>query len=155
MTMNSTNKTQTSTVKFEEFFATSYKDDVFKILEKYPDERSLTVNYQSLEMFDPDLADLLIEKPEEVIASAQIAIKNIDPLVKDAEINIRFENLTNVIPLKTLLSKYIGTFVSADGIVRKTDEIRPRIETGVFECRGCMRLHEVEQTSRKIGRAHV
>lgn len=147
MTMNSTNKTQTSTAKFEEFFATSYKDDVFKILEKYPDERSLTVNYQSLEMFDPDLADLLIEKPEEVIASAQIAIKNIDPLVKDAEINIRFENLTNVIPLKTLLSKYIGTFVSADGIVRKTDEIRPRIETGVFECRGCMRLHEVEQTS--------
>ena len=45
------------------------------------------------------------------------------------------------------MSKYIGSFVSADGIVRKTDEIRPRIETGVFECRGCMRLHEVEQTS--------
>ena len=147
MIMNSTNKTQTSTAKFEEFFATSYKDDVFKILEKYPDERSLTVNYQSLEMFDPDLADLLIEKPEEVIEAAQIAIKNIDPLVKDADINIRFENLSNIIPLKDLLSKYIGTFVAADGIVRKTDEIRPRIETGVFECRGCMRLHEVEQTS--------
>ena len=147
MLMNSTNKTQTSTAKFEEFFATSYKDDVFKILEKYPDERSLTVNYQSLEMFDPELADLLIEKPEDVIQAAQIAIKNIDPLVKDADINIRFEHLTNNIPLKDLLSKYIGTFVSADGIVRKTDEIRPRIETGVFECRGCMRLHEVEQTS--------
>ena len=145
--MNSTTKTQTSTAKFEEFFATSYKDDVFKILEKYPDERSLNVNYQSLEMFDPELADLLIEKPEEVIAAAQTAIKNIDPLVKDADINIRFENLTNIVALKDLLSKYIGTFVAADGIVRKTDEIRPRIETGVFECRGCMRLHEVEQTS--------
>ncbi len=144
--MNSTNKIQTSTAKFEEFFATSYKDDVFEILEKYPDERSLTVNYQSLEIFD-QLADLLIEKPEEVIEAAQIAIKNIDPLVKDADINIRFENLTNIIALKDLLSKYIGTFVAADGIVRKTDEIRPRIETGVFECRGCMRLHEVEQTS--------
>ena len=145
--MNSTTKTQTSTAKFEEFFATSYKDEVFKILEKYPDERSLTVNYQSLEMFDPELADLLIEKPEEIIEAAQVAIKNIDPLVKDADINIRFENLTNIIQLKDLLSKYIGTFVAADGIVRKTDEIRPRIETGVFECRGCMRLHEVEQTS--------
>ena len=145
--MNSTTKTQTSIAKFEEFFATSYKDDVFKILEKYPDDRSLTVNYQSLEIFDPELADLLIDKPGEVIEAAQIAIKNIDPLVKDADINIRFENLTNIIPLKDLLSKYIGTFVAADGIVRKTDEIRPRIETGVFECRGCMRLHEVEQTS--------
>ncbi|WP_432645517.1 minichromosome maintenance protein MCM [Methanobrevibacter sp.] len=145
--MNSTTKSQTSIAKFEEFFATSYKDDVFDILEKYPDERSLTVDYRALEIFDPDLADLLIDKPEEVIHAASIAIKNIDPLVKDADINIRFEQLSNIIPLKTLLSKYIGTFVSADGIVRKTDEIRPRIETGVFECRGCMRLHEVEQSS--------
>lgn len=145
--MNSTTKSQTSIAKFEEFFATSYKDDVFEILETYPDERSLTVDYNELEMFDPDLADLLIEKPQEVIEASQIAIKNIDPLVKDADLNIRFENVTNLIPLKTLLSKYIGKFVSADGIVRKTDEIRPRIETGVFECRGCMRLHEVEQSS--------
>ena len=91
--------------------------------------------------------DLLIEKPDEVILASQKAIKNIDPLMKDAELNIRFENLTNNIPLSDLLSKYIGSFVSADGIVRKTDEIRPRIETGVFECRGCMRITEVEQTS--------
>ena len=145
--MNSTNKTKTSITKFEEFFSTIYKDDVFEILEKYPDERSLTVNYEDLEMFDPDLADLLIKKPDEVISASQKAIKNIDPLMKDAELNIRFENLSNNIPLSDLLSKYIGDFVSADGIVRKTDEIRPRIETGVFECRGCMRLHEVEQTS--------
>ena len=140
-------KSQTSIAKFEEFFATSYKDDVFEILETYPDNRSLTVDYTILELFDPDLADLLIVKPEEVIEAAQIAVKNIDPLAKDADLNIRFKNVTNIIPLKTLLSKYIGTFVSAEGIVRKTDEIRPRIETAVFECRGCMRLHEVEQTS--------
>ena len=145
--MKSTTKSQTSIAKFEEFFATSYKDDVFEILETYPDKRSLTVDYNTLEVFDPDLADLLIEKPEEVIEAAQIAVKNIDPLAKDADLNIRFKNVTNIIPLKILLSKYIGSFVAAEGIVRKTDEIRPRIETGVFECRGCMRLHEVEQTS--------
>ena len=148
--MNSTNKAKTSLAKFEEFFSTTYKDDVFEILEKYPDERSLIVDYNDLEMFDPDLADLLIEKPEEVIAASQKAIKNIDPLMKDAELNIRFKNLTNLVDLSVLLSKYIGKFVAADGIVRKTDEIRPRIETGVFECRGCMRLHEVEQTSSNV-----
>ncbi|MCQ2977830.1 MAG: minichromosome maintenance protein MCM [archaeon] len=148
--MNSASKGKTSLAKFEEFFSTTYKDDVFEILEKYPDERSLIVDYHDLEMFDPDLADLLIEKPEEVIAASQKAIKNIDPLMKDAELNIRFKNLSNIVPLNILLSKYIGKFVAADGIVRKTDEIRPRIETGVFECRGCMRLHEVEQTSSNV-----
>ena len=149
--MNSTNKTKTSLSKFEEFFSTIYKDDVFEILEKYPDERSLTVNYEDLEKFDPDLADLLITKPEEVIAASQKAIKNIDPLMKeDTQLNIRFENLTNNIPLSDLLSKYIGNFVSADGIVRKTDEIRPRIETAKFECRGCMRLLKWNSTLETI-----
>lgn len=143
--MSSIDKSKTSLTKFEEFFSTKYKDDVFEVLEKYPDERSLVVDYIDLEMFDPDLADLLIEKPDDVLLASEKAIKNIDPLMKDADLNIRLENLTNLIPLKILLSKYIGKFVSADGIVRKTDEIRPRIEIGVFECRGCMRLHEVQQ----------
>ena len=145
--MSTSNKSKTSITKFEEFFSTKYKDDVFEILEKYPDDRSLIVDYMDLEMFDPDLADLLIEKPDDVLLASAKAVKNIDPLMKDADLNIRLENLTNLIQLKHLLSKYIGKFVSVEGIVRKTDEIRPRIETGVFECRGCMRLHEVEQTN--------
>ncbi|OQD58330.1 replication control MCM [Methanobrevibacter arboriphilus JCM 13429 = DSM 1125] len=145
--MSSTDKSKTSITKFEEFFSTKYKDDVFKVLEKYPDNRSLIVDYIDLEMFDPDLADLLIEKPDDVLLASAKAVKNIDPLMKDADLNIRLENLTNLIQLKHLLSKYIGKFVSVEGIVRKTDEIRPRIETGVFECRGCMRLHEVEQAN--------
>ena len=145
--MNTSTKSQASTNKFEEFFSTTYKDDVFSLLERYPDERSLTVNYNTLEIFDPELADLLVDKPEEILESASNALKNIDPLMKDADINIRIADISNNIDLKYLLSKYIGNFVSCDGIVRKTDEIRPRIETGVFECRSCMRLHEVEQRS--------
>lgn len=141
------NYNRTSTCIFEEFFATSYKDDVFEILEHYPDERTLVVDYSTLELFDSDLADLLINKPEEVIEAAQIAIKNIDPLVKDANINIRFENLTNLIRLQDLNSKYIGSFVSYDGIIEEVNEPSPRIDIGIFECRGCMRLIEVEQTS--------
>ncbi len=144
------NKTKTSLAKFEEFFSTQYKDNVFAALEKYPDQRSVIIDYLDLEMFDSDLADLLIEKPEEVIKASKIAIKNIDPLRKNADLNIRLENVTNNIPLRFLRSKFIGKFVSVDGIVRKTDEIRPRIITAMFECRGCMRLQEVSQTSNNI-----
>ena len=145
-----TEKTKPSVAKFEEFFSTKYKDTIFEALEKYPDERSVVVNYSELEMFDPDLADLLIEKPEEVIKASQKAIKNIDPLGKNAELNIRFENIRNNIQLRFLRSKYIGKFVAVDGIVRKTDEIRPRIVNALFECRSCQRLQEVLQTSNMI-----
>ncbi|WP_429222929.1 minichromosome maintenance protein MCM [Methanobacterium oryzae] len=145
-----TEKSKTSVAKFEEFFSTKYKDIVFEALEKYPDERSVVVDYLQLEMFDPDLADLLIEKPEEVIKAAQKAIKNIDTTRKNADLHVRFENLTNNIPLRELRSKYIGKFIAVDGIVRKANEIRPRIVNAMFECRSCMRLHEVPQKSNLI-----
>lgn len=47
---------KTSLSQFEEFFSTVYYDDVAEILDKYPDERSLTVNYEELEKFNPELA---------------------------------------------------------------------------------------------------
>lgn len=145
-----TEKSKTSVAKFEDFFSTEYKDAIFKALEKYPDERSVVVDYLQLEMFDPDLADLLIEKPEEVIKAAGKAIKNIDTTRKNADLNVRFQNLSNIIPLRDLRSKYIGKFVAVDGIIRKTNEIRPRIINAMFECRSCMRLHEVPQKSNLV-----
>ncbi|MFB2623376.1 minichromosome maintenance protein MCM [Methanothermobacter marburgensis] len=148
--MKTVDKSKTLT-KFEEFFSLQkYKDRVFESIEKYPNVRSIEVDYLDLEMFDPDLADLLIEKPDDVIRAAQKAIRNIDPLRKNVDLNIRFSGVSNVIPLRELRSKFIGKFVAVDGIVRKTDEIRPRIVKAVFECRGCMRLHEVSQSTNMI-----
>ncbi|AEG18872.1 minichromosome maintenance protein MCM [Methanobacterium paludis] len=147
---SSTDKAKTSVAKFEEFFSSKYKDTVFEALEKYPDKRSVVVDYTELEMFDPDIADLLLEKPEEVLKASQKAIKNIDPQRKNAELHIRFENIRNNIQLRYLRSKYIGKFVAVDGIIRKTDEIRPRIMNALFECRSCMRLQEVPQPSNLL-----
>ena len=140
-----TDKTKTSLAKFEEFFSTQYKNTVNDALENYPNKKSVVVDYLDLEMFDPDLADLLIEKPDEVILAAEKAIKNIDSQRKNVDINVRISNLTNEID--KLNSKYIGKFVSVLCNIKKIEKIRPRIVSATFECRGCLRLHEVIQTS--------
>lgn len=147
---NSRNSSASSTVKLEEFFSTRCKDEVFAVLDKYPEEKSVVVDYNELEMFDPDSADLLIEKPTETLEAASKSIVNIDPQRKNAQLNVRFKNVRNNVPLRYLRSEYIGKFITVDGIVRKTDEIHPRIMTAVFECRSCMRIHEVEQKTNII-----
>ncbi|WP_455646196.1 minichromosome maintenance protein MCM [Methanosphaera sp.] len=144
------NSFASSTVKLEEFFSTRCKDEVFAVLDMYPEEKSVLVDYNDLEMFDPDSADLLIEKPDETLEAASKSIVNIDPQRKNAQLNVRFKNVRNIVPLRFLRSEFIGKFVAVDGIVRKTDEIHPRIITAVFECRSCMRIHEVEQKSNII-----
>ena len=145
-TMNES-KGKNSVLKLEEFFSSRMKDEVFAVLDKYPEEKSVIVDYNDLEIFDPDTADLLIEKPEEMLDAASKSIVNIDPQRKNAQLNVRFKNVRNNVPLRYLRSEYIGKFIAVDGIVRKTDEIHPRIMSAVFECRSCMRLHDVEQKS--------
>jgi len=148
-TMVESNK-KNSIVKLEEFFSNRSKDEIFAVLDKFPEEKSVIIDYNDLEMFDPDSADLLIEKPEETLEAASKSIVNIDPQRKNAELNVRFKNVRNNVPLRFLRSELIGKFIAVDGIVRKTDEIHPRIMTAVFECRSCMRLHEVAQKSNII-----
>ena len=147
---NRKNLTPSSTLKLEEFFSTRCKDEVFAVLDMFPEEKSVVVDYNELEMFDLDSADLLIEKPDETLEAATKSIVNIDPQRKNAKLNVRFKNVRNNIPLRFLRSEFIGKFIAVDGIVRKTDEIHPRIMSAVFECRSCMRMHEVEQKSNII-----
>lgn len=134
---------------FEEFFASEYQNEIFEILEKYPFKKDLKIDFQKLEIFDPYLADVLIEKPIEVIEVAKLAIKNIDPLVKDADINVKFDNVPNIIPFNKLTSDYVGKFVVIEGYVTNIENPTPVLKGGVFECRGCLRLHEVEQIPGK------
>lgn len=139
-------KNQTSIVKFEEFFASEYKDELFEVLENYPQTLSLNVDYNKLEMFDPDLADLLIDKPEEVIEAAQNAIKNIDPLIKGVNLLIKFLNVSNVFSFSELTSQQVGEFIVINECsICNIQSPTPKLDNAVFECRGCMRLHEVEQ----------
>lgn len=134
--------------KFEEFLRETYKDEVFSILENYPEDNCLMVDYVKLKDFDMNLADLLIDKPSKLIDLAQSSIKNIDPLSKDADLDIKFENLPNIIPFEGLDSKYVGSFVVLeDVVIVDVEKPKPMIDVAAFECRGCMRIHEVQQTS--------
>jgi replicative DNA helicase Mcm len=138
-------KSKTSLTKFEEFFSTIYKDEVSDCLREYPNKRSVIIDYNHLKIYDSDLADLLVEKPEDVILASKKAIEHINPLMKDNDLNIRFKNLSNLILLKNLNARYVGKLVSVDGLISIVKKPEPKIKTAVFECRGCMRLHEVQQ----------
>jgi len=139
-------RVKTSVEKFEDFFSSDMcKDQIFNALEDYPDQKSLKIDYVGLDMIHPDLADLLINKPEEVLKAAQKAIHNIDPLRKNAELEILIDNLPTSRSLNHIKSDDIGHLISFKARIVKADKIRPRINVAVFECRSCMRLHEVLQ----------
>ena len=126
---------------------TRYKKELGEISREYPHKRSLLIDYRDIERFGKagiSLADELLENPGKVLEDVWDAIKN-DQLIKSKDgkespkgINIRFTNLPRKTGIRNIRSDDINTFVSVEGILRKTTEVRPRIVEAAFRCpAGC------------------
>lgn len=89
------------------------------------------------ELVEKELLNLIFEKPQ---SNNPYEIKEDDDIYY-----LRFKNIEET-PLKYMLSDKIGRFTQTQGIIQGIYPIRPKIKKAVFECRGCMRLHEVEQS---------
>lgn len=120
----------------------SYRKQLGKIGRQYPKLRSLTIDYHDVEAFGAlglDLADELVETPNECIRDILAAIisNNLLKLPKakgTPDINIRFVHLTQKIEIRDIRTTEIGKLIAVEGIIRKLNDVRPRLETGVFRC---------------------
>jgi replicative DNA helicase Mcm len=122
---------------------TRYKKDLGELSREYPHKRSLYIDYRDIERFGKvgiALADELLENPGKVLEDVWDAIKN-DQLIRTKDgkeppkgINIRFTNLPKKTGIRHIRSDDINTFVSVEGILRKTTEVRPRVVEAAFRC---------------------
>lgn len=136
---------------FEEFFNKYHKKDIIELVNhSFIGDRSLTVDYNILEIFNPNLVDLLVEKPEEGIDCAEQAIRNIitdiEPYYMNEYFEVRFINiLSYACPVNSLTTSDIGSFTMITGIIEKINKPQPVLDIGVFQCNGCAHTHDVKQ----------
>ena len=136
--------------KFEEFFSQYYEKELLSLAAK--GKKSMVVDFSLLDKFDPELADKLLNDPEEILKSARDALSNIDLPEGKLKIEPRFKNLPERfnIRIRSLRSEHIGKFVSLDGVVRRASEVKPEVYIEIFECPLCQEKIEVKQTERTI-----
>ncbi|MDO8874372.1 MAG: minichromosome maintenance protein MCM [Methanoregula sp.] len=119
-----------------------YKKELGVISREYPHKRSLQIDYREIERFGKAgiaMADELLENPGKVLEDVGEAVKSGQLIrTKDGKepkgINIRFTNLPKKTGIRNIRSDDINTFVSVEGILRKTTEVRPRVVEAVFKC---------------------
>jgi replicative DNA helicase Mcm len=119
-----------------------YKKELGELSREYPHKRSLYIDYRDVERFGKPgiaMADELLENPGKVLEDVWDAIKNGQLIrTKDGkepkEINIRFTNLPRKTLIRNIRSDDINRYISVEGILRKTTEVRPRIIEAVFRC---------------------
>lgn len=120
--------------KFQEFIEQSYQKQLHENMSK--GLNFLLIDFFDLTKYDPKLADQLLEEPEETIKAAEMALEQFE--VKKG-FRIRFRNLSKSqeIFIRNLRSKHLSKFISMEGIIRQSSEVRPQAVSAKFECPSC------------------
>jgi len=131
-------------VKKAEYFLTKYyKIELDKLMEQYPQTKSLFIDYSKVELFDPVFADELLDKPDLIMQALKVASKQykggLIELHTDYAPIIRIFNLPQerIIQIKDLSSDHIGKLIAVEGIIRQITNVLPRIRLANWLCKKC------------------
>ena len=141
--------------KFRKFFEAAYRREIERLVEKYPEERSLSVEFPDLEKFDFKLADELIERPDFLLEAAGLAVKQMEVPSLDLEEfapHVRFTDLPEdkkVLP-RDLGSKHIGKMVEVEGVIKQITDVLPKLKMATWKCNRCGNVYRVPQKDSQV-----
>ena len=130
--------------KFKDFLEKNYLTKLTANLRK--DLKFLVIEFNDLSKFDIELAELLLEQPEDIIKTAELAIEQLD-LDNADKIRVRFNNLpeSRHILVRNIRSLHLNKLFQLDGIVRQKSDVRPQVTAAKFECPSCGNVINVLQ----------
>jgi replicative DNA helicase Mcm len=120
---------------------------ILRAFDRYPEERSLEIAFAAVDAIDTPLADLLLERPEEVLVSGIRSMRELLPVAgPEAEgLRLRVVGLpaTALRLVREIRESDLNRLIAIDGVVRRVSEVRPQIRDAVFECVACRtKFHE-------------
>ncbi len=140
-------------VFFDEF---GYRDQINKLSELYPDEKSLKVSFTELTDFDNEFSSNLIEYPEIYLSLGEDVIReDIYPSrINDSRrVNIRLSEIPEQdvqYEIRNIRSQNVGKLISVSGIIRKNTEVLPRLQIAAFMCSVCGGINNTAQERGRL-----
>lgn len=136
--------------KFKEFFETMYYSALLENASK--GDNFIFVSFTDLSKFDIELAQELLEDPENVLQAGAHAIEQLDVGKDLKEFEVRFYALpkTSKHMIRNIRSKHISQFIQLEGIVRQKSDVRPQVTSARFECPSCGNIIPILQMDQKF-----
>lgn len=135
---------------FKDYIDQYHKNELRNINEGVELPQTIVIDWQHLNAFDKELADLVVKNPNDTLELMQIGLDELSTnktFDMAEDVNIRFDNM-DMTPTRDLLANKIGQMLQTEGIIKGVLEPSFYYTNAVFECRGCHRLHEVKQTMK-------
>ncbi len=134
---------------FREFIEQQYHAQLLETVRK--GHESIVLDFSKLLQFNSELAEEIIEQPEELLKAAEIAIKEFDLPKKLDKFTVRLRNLPESLKIEVneIRSKHLEKFIWCVGIVRQKSNVRPHVSRARFECPSCGNILNVLQLDKK------
>jgi len=134
---------------FREFIEQNYYPQLLEAVRK--GQAQLILDFSELIKFNSEISEEILEKPEELLKAAEIAIKEFDLPKKLVKFTVRLKNLpeSQKITISAIRSKNLNKLICVEGIVRQKSDVRPHVKTAKFECPSCGNLLSVLQLDTK------
>ena len=125
----------------KEFFD-YYKKEIGKFAKE--GKKCVQLSFQELISFSPELSEQLLHNPEEILAILELALEETG-LISNARVRIMDMPETQALKIRNLRAKHLSKFITINGIVRQTSDVRPRVVNAKFECPSCGTILSVLQ----------
>ena len=135
---------------FHKLIDEEYYKDLLRQVSK--GHKFLKIDFNALSKFSPELAELLLEEPEEVIKAAELAIDSFDIEGDTKNFKTRFFNLpeSQKCQVRNIRSAHIGKLLEISGLVRQKSDVRPQVTSARFECPSCGNIITMLQLDTKF-----
>lgn len=140
----------TQVIKVKEFLEEHCMPELLANLSK--GKFFLDIDFRILSIHNPELAELLLDHPEDVIKAAELAIEQFDLEKEPQPVRVRFHSLPNreKINIRAIRSEHLGKLVYVEGVVRQKSDVRPQIEKAKFECPACGTTQTISQHEKTL-----
>jgi len=140
---------------FEDFFNLEHRKEIEKIIEDYPEKRSILIDFKRLEKFNPELADELIDNPDALLDAAHSAIQNVNVPslnIEDFKPHIRITNIPkdSTPDIKQLSASHLNRLICVEGVVRQITDVLPKLTMAVWKCKRCGNIYRIPQTAQML-----
>ncbi|MBU0758142.1 MAG: minichromosome maintenance protein MCM [Nanoarchaeota archaeon] len=136
--------------KFQEFLEKEYYEELSEKVQK--GEFFMIISFKKLSKFDVNVADELLENPEDVFRAAELAVEQFDFGKEIKNFKIRFSELSESQnqKIRNIRSKHLDILLSIKGIIRQKSDVRPQVTSARFECPSCGNIITVLQMDSKF-----
>lgn len=120
----------------------NFKEVIYKFLKSKEEnliyattnEKPFVIDYFDLDKYNPDLAEKLLEQPEQILKIFEQTLLDLN-----LETPIQFKNLPQKqnLRIRDLRTKHLNSFINVEGMVKVASEVKPRTYETIYECQEC------------------